>query len=147
MTKIIAVDFSITSPGVVLFDSELDRMELLGFDPKNEGTTFDLGNKRTLSILPTYAPHKNDLIRFTKLKNTLISEGLSKAGWFVPDNETVIAIEGYSFGASGQLTRIAEACAILKYGLCSELGCDAANIITVAPTTLKKFATGSGATR
>lgn len=56
--------------------------------------------------------------------------------------DSKIIFEGYSFAASGQITRIAEACAILKYKLILA-GCDK-EIISYAPATIKKFATGSG---
>lgn len=54
---------------------------------------------------------------------------------------TQVGLEGYAFGAKGSsLTALAENCGLLKYFLSES--CIAVNVH--APTSVKKFATGSG---
>jgi hypothetical protein len=56
------------------------------------------------------------------------------------NNEISIFIEGYAFGASGKVFHIAENTAILKHKLYNA----GVSYETVAPTAVKKFATGKG---
>ena len=49
-------------------------------------------------------------------------------------------MEGYSFGSTGRVFNIAENTGILKYNLWAAL----IHFDVLAPTTVKKFATGSG---
>lgn len=55
-------------------------------------------------------------------------------------NPSIVFIEDYAFGATGRVFHIAENTGLLKYKLWSQ----GLNIVTVAPTTVKKFATGKG---
>jgi len=54
--------------------------------------------------------------------------------------EIVILIEDYSFGSKGKVFNLAENCGILKYLLHK----NNYRFFTVAPTVIKKFATGKG---
>jgi len=57
------------------------------------------------------------------------------------DKETTeILIEDYSFGSKGRVFNLAENCGLLKYLLYK----DNYNYSTVAPTVIKKYATGKG---
>ena len=133
--KIIAIDFSITSPAVTIIEPD-DSINIIAFDNKNCGVKTKLPQGYNMKLLSS-VEHKNDLIRFDGLTSKII-EAIG------PDNikDSIIAFEGYSFESSGQLTRIAEACCLMKYKLYSN-GCDP-EIMSVAPGTIKKFATGSG---
>ena len=54
--------------------------------------------------------------------------------------EIVILIEDYSFGSKGRVFNLAENCGILKYMLFK----NGYRFFTVAPTVVKKYATGKG---
>jgi Holliday junction resolvasome RuvABC endonuclease subunit len=58
---------------------------------------------------------------------------------FSPD-ETYVMIEDYSFGSKGKVFHIAENCGLLKYILYK----NKYRFHTVAPTVVKKYATGKG---
>lgn len=55
-------------------------------------------------------------------------------------NIELISLEGYSFGSTGQIFNIAENTEVLKYKLYK----DKYDVITVPPTTIKKFGSGKG---
>jgi Holliday junction resolvasome RuvABC endonuclease subunit len=55
-------------------------------------------------------------------------------------NETEILIEDYSFGSKGRVFHLAENCGLLKYLLYK----NGWSYSTVAPTVIKKYATGKG---
>jgi Holliday junction resolvasome RuvABC endonuclease subunit len=57
----------------------------------------------------------------------------------IPKNSKVM-IEDYSFGSTGRVFNIAENCGLLKFKLWDE----GKEFQTVAPTAVKKFATGKG---
>lgn len=54
--------------------------------------------------------------------------------------ETVIVIEDYSFGSKGKVFHLAENCGLLKYLLYK----NDYHFFTIAPSAMKKFATGKG---
>jgi Holliday junction resolvasome RuvABC endonuclease subunit len=54
--------------------------------------------------------------------------------------EVVVLIEDYSFGSKGRVFNLAENCGILKYMLYKQ----GYRFFTVAPTVVKKYATGKG---
>ena len=137
MKKIIAIDFSITSPALTLWNEEDDTYKIICFDKKNAGSKFKLMNGKYLIVVLEPIEHKIDLIRFDQLQRRILKVIGED---FIKNSE--IAIEGYSFGASGQLTRIAEACMLLKYNL-YKAGADK-DIKNYAPMSVKKFATGTG---
>lgn len=60
---------------------------------------------------------------------------------FIPDVTNDVAVfEAYAFGANGRLTAIAENTGIMKAALRAK----GYKIVTIAPNTVKKHATGSG---
>ena len=71
--------------------------------------------------------------------------------WIISQSSTIwqltgvttnsIGIEGYAFGAKGQVFNIGENTGILKYKLAERVSDD---INVHSPTTIKKFATGKG---
>ena len=122
---------------VLFAGSDLAKKPLaICFDEKNAGLKQKLNDKHSITVL-SLKTHKNDLVRFDMLQDK-ITEQIRED--FIKD--AYVGFEGYSFGASGQITRIAEACAILKYKLYS-MGCNE-DLIILAPSTVKKFATGTG---
>ena len=83
--------------------------------------------------------YNDNLERFTHLADQTVEWILSQAPWHtIPPK---LAIEGYAFGAKGQVFNIGENTGILKYKLAEKVS----NIINViAPSAIKKFATGKG---
>jgi len=135
MSKIIiaGIDYSMTSPAICVHDGSdsftfsncslyyLSRqVKLVGTFEKN-------------LFGSDYPNYKGDMDRYMKLSKW--SMGILKK-----HKVTHVFLEGYSFGSKGQVFNIAENTAILKIGLHLE-GLESES---VAPTTVKKFATGKG---
>lgn len=88
----------------------------------------------------TRSTTKDEIDRFVELRDWVIRT-IGSNVTIVPDK---IVIEDYSFGAKGNsLTHLAENMGILKAGLRSAFPVYT-QISVLAPTTIKKFATGSG---
>lgn len=137
--KLISIDFSITSPAITLWDDISDNYTFICFDDKNVGMDTIQNDKYRFVVLETYM-HQNDLLRFVKSQDLIINAIKKVDKDFIKD--AVVCIEGYSFGGNGQLTRIAEACVLLKYNL--YLNGASSDIIQYSPMTIKKYATGKG---
>lgn len=83
--------------------------------------------------------YKDNLERFTLLANQTVDWILAQPGALMHRNH--IGLEGYAFGAKGQVFNIGENTGILKYKLAERV----ANKMSVyAPSEIKKFATGKG---
>ena len=88
--------------------------------------------------LPLYE-YKDNLERFTKLAEITVNWILTHALSRYHGNK--LGIEGYAFGAKGQVFNIGENTGILKLKLAEKVS----NVIDViAPSAIKKFATGKG---
>lgn len=129
--RIIGVDYGITSPGICILHNEnsfYDNEFFFRTDVKKRIGKF--GN------IIGYEKEKNYKISMERYENN--------TDWFwncvKPMSEDIIFIEDYSLGSKGRVFDLAENCAILKYKLYKS------NIPfhVVAPTTIKKFATGKG---
>ncbi len=134
MSVIAGIDYSMTSPALCVFDTEKGRYcfdnvgayfrsNLARFEQYKEGNVNGENHK----------PFKCDMDRYDDISDwatsILDSQGVTK-----------VFLEGYSFGSTGKVFNIAENTAVLKYNLW-DLNID---IEILAPTTIKKFATGSG---
>ena len=135
MSKVfIGVDLSITSPGVSCLnpDGTIRWMKFFASKPKWEGWI----DSKIMGI--PYPIYGSDQERFHKIGSSIISlieEEISNG------NSAEVALEGYSYGSTAsRLFQIAENGGHFKYLMWSK------NIPfeIVAPTTVKKLATGKG---
>lgn len=83
--------------------------------------------------------YKDNLERFTHLANQTVN-------WIMAQDTAIlyrnyVGIEGYAFGAKGQVFNIGENTGILKYKLRERV---APKMSIFAPSEIKKFATGKG---
>jgi Holliday junction resolvasome RuvABC endonuclease subunit len=77
--------------------------------------------------------YRNEMDRYSKLAEKLLA--------FILDYKNpMVYLEGYSMGSKGLIFNIAENTAVFKY-LCF---CNDVPVITVPPTTIKKYVTGKG---
>jgi Holliday junction resolvasome RuvABC endonuclease subunit len=134
---IIGIDYSMTSPAVCVAQSPFtyDRCSFM-FVTKNK----KLAVKHTDKIegLLSYE-YTDNLERFTHLANQTVDWIMAQPTALMKRNH--IGIEGYAFGAKGQVFNIGENTGILKFKLAERV----ANTMSVfPPSTIKKFATGKG---
>ncbi len=119
------IDYSITSPGITVYDTENNNLKFYGFRKNKGQSSFD-------NFLISEYPEN--------IINHELYFGL--ACWSLEKVQHCdhVFIEDYSFGSKGNITALAENCSVLKLLLWRS------NIpyTLVAPPTLKKFATGSG---
>jgi len=134
MPVIAGIDYSLTSPAICVFDTEKGgfsynnttmyfRSNLSRFEMFREGNLH--GSNHT--------DFKSDMDRY---------DGISDWAVKILNEHRVVQVylEGYSFSSTGRVFNIAENTGILKYNMWDAL----INFDVIAPTTVKKFATGSG---
>ena len=134
---IIGIDYSMTSPAVCIGQTPFnyDTCKFM-FITKNKKFAGDY--PPNIVGLPLYE-YKDNLERFTKLAEITVNWILTHALSRYHGNK--LGIEGYAFGAKGQVFNIGENTGILKLKLAEYV----ANEINVyAPSEIKKFATGKG---
>lgn len=126
--KVLGIDYSVTCPALCLTD----------------GTTHSWWVNYKLSGKPyqslpqvVWSPSstEGDIPRFIELANWVISVVRTM-------QPTCIVLEDYAFGAAGRLTQLSENAGTLKVKLYEQCGHIPFHV--VAPTTMKKFATGRG---
>jgi len=134
MPVLAGIDYSLTSPAICVYDTEKGdfsyqntemyfRSNLARFDSFSEGNLHG----------SNHGPWQSEMDRYDDISSWALRV-LTK------HQVTQVYLEGYSFGSTGRVFNIAENTSILKYKLWNSLiHCD-----VVAPTTIKKFATGSG---
>ena len=112
---IVGIDASLSSTGVVM--GNVHRWQWRLFKSQNHG-------QRPLQRLERYARLANGIIE-----------------WLKPEDVGAVYIEGYAFSRHSQsVTGLYEFGGLLRYHLASVTP----KIIEVAPSTLKRFATGKG---
>lgn len=122
---VVGIDYSLTSPAICVLnmDGSISLMHCFG-KPKQQGT---IGN----IIVSAYPIFNSPQQRYSQL-----------ALWSLKTipKDSIIRIEGYSYGSVGKHFQIAENCGVLKQTLWQN------NFLfeTVAPTAVKKYATGKG---
>tara|TARA_B110000263_G_scaffold221736_1_gene210393 strand:- start:234 stop:794 length:561 start_codon:yes stop_codon:yes gene_type:complete len=134
---IIGIDYSMTSPAVCVgqIPFSYDTCKFM-FITKNKKLASNHSSNIVGLLLYEY---NNNIERFTHLADQTVEWILSQAPTRHHGNN--LAIEGYAFGAKGQVFNIGENTGILKYKLAKKVS----NIINVfPPSTIKKFATGKG---
>jgi len=130
--RVLGIDYSVNCPAVCLIDTTTETPKWFVNYRKIDGNPYpDLGKE----VQWTRSTTKDELTRFIDL-----------ADWVAKiqdDNAAdLIVIEDYGFSASGRMTQLAENMGILKAELRGL--CDPVTVHVVAPTSMKKFATGSG---
>lgn len=126
---IIGIDYSITSPGLCIADSEHFNFRRCQFHYLNKK---DISERNIHQY--DYPDYKLDIERYS-----LISDwAIKMIGTLKDDCE--VYLEGYAFAARGRVFNIAENGGMLKYKLWK----NGIHYTIVAPTTIKKFATGKG---
>lgn len=130
-----AVDYSLTSPCVAIYNTERKKFCF------NKCNFYFLSNKKSMEeycIYNTsnlrcalYPEWKSNEERYEKLSAWAITKLYSSE---------IVVFEGYSYGSKGQVFNLAENAGLLKWKLWK------ANkkVEIVAPTVIKKFATGKG---
>ena len=130
----IAFDYSMSSPALC-FSTGDDSYEIhvVNSRKKFEGT-YQSGKFKF--VVHYYDPKKNghdDITRFGFLAKIFL-------GAIPESDDKVAAFEAYAFGAKGMLATIGECTGIMKHELVER----GYSILTLSPTTVKKYATGSG---
>jgi len=134
----IGIDFSISSPCVCFWNTKqqhlFENCEFFFLHSKRSITKINFPNNIHYS---ESSESKDNSVRFAENATLLTSEIKKRL-----DNvkKYVIMLEGYSMGAKGRLFDIGEATGIFKLFLSQE------NIkpLVIAPTQIKKLATGKG---
>jgi hypothetical protein len=128
MIRFIGIDYSMTSPAVTIITADSFTSHFFAQNKKQEG------NAPPHFYSYSYPTHSSlDIDRYSRLTNWV----MSLANFTEYD---IICIEGYSMGSVGAVFSIAENTAILK----NALYLNNIKYHVVAPTTLKKYATGKG---
>jgi hypothetical protein len=149
----LAVDFSLNSPGICLFNDKSKKYHFISYMKPGTGTKAEQKLQEELSLLgdvtlinqPDFTNTETfssaELLkvkRYDKMADDLINLILQNS--FDGDG-FVIAFEGTSYGSNGGTNNIidmAAGAAILKLKLLKTLNPE--DILTVPPTTIKKFA-------
>jgi len=126
--RFIGIDYSMTSPAVTIITADSFSSHFFAQNKKQEG------HAPPHFYSYSYPTHSDlDIDRYARLANWVFA--IAK---FTQDD--IISIEGYSMGSVGAVFSIAENTAILK----NNLYLNNIKYNVVAPTTLKKYATGKG---
>jgi crossover junction endodeoxyribonuclease RuvC len=126
------IDYSMTSPGIAIVDGDSVKMFGLSSKKKELGV-HQISENITLVIEQYPSDYTNNIERFKLLSKWITSK--------IPSDIKEINLEGYSMGSrAGQVFTIAENTTILKLNLLA----NGITINIIAPTSLKKFATGKG---
>ena len=155
--QIVAIDFSLNSPGIVI--RKKDKLNFISYIKAAIGTKAETKMQEELAMLddiilefqPIFTTSKDfsdkeisKLQRFITMANDMIL--LIEQHVSVKD-PIIFGFEGVSYGSGGggtnNLIDLAAAAAIFKYCLLQKFKNPKTNIVTVAPTTIKKHA-GSG---
>ncbi len=133
-------DYSMTCPAMCCIDDEYGvRAWAFINDWKGDDkivTQMHDGRRAEFRIMSNVESYDEDIERYSKLADKIL-----KIVWTF--DKPVAYIEDYSMGSTGRVFGIAENTAILKHGLyTSNIDCH-----RVAPTTIKKYATGYGRNR
>lgn len=146
----IGIDFSLNSPGIVVLNNELN---FISFLKAGSGTKADQALQSLISTFddvtlvsqPAYESSKefssqelHKLNRFINMADTMIVLIKQK----IDEGPCTFAFEGVSYGSNGgtnNLIDMAAAAAIFKYKILSSFD-NISNILTVAPSTIKKHA-------
>jgi len=130
--KIAGIDYSMTSPSICIFDTETPEFTFANCK-LNFLTQLKKYDVKFKNITGEYFEYENDMERYDHISSKFIDIVL------LNDVERVF-IEGYSMGSRGRVFNIAENTGIFKYKLWQFQ----IPVMIIAPTVIKKFATGKG---
>jgi len=149
----LAVDFSLNSPGICIYNDKSKAYHFISYIKPNTGTKIEQKLQEDIALLkdvtlvnqPDFTNNETfssaELLkvkRYDRMADEIINLVLQHS--FAGDG-FVIAFEGTSYGSNGgtnNMIDMAAGAAILKLKLLKTLNPD--DILTVAPTTIKKFA-------
>ena len=149
----LAVDFSLNSPGVCLYNDKGKKYHFISYIKPKTGTKAEQKLQEEISLLedvtlvdqPDFTNNETfssaELLkvkRYDRMADDIINLVLQNS---YEGDGFVIAFEGTSYGSNGgtnNMIDMAAGAAILKLKLLKTLNPD--DILTVAPTTIKKFA-------
>lgn len=128
---IAGIDYSLTSPSLCVFDEEKEF--------KFENCKFYIFHKKKICldniVSYCYPIYKSEMERYLKISSLIIENVITPY-----KRARQILIEDYAFSATGRVFHIAENTGILKQQLHSNF----LHYDVIAPTVIKKFATGKG---
>ena len=149
----LAVDFSLNSPGICIYNDKGKSYHFISYIKPNTGTKAEQKLQEEISLLkdvtlvdqPDFTNNETfssaELLkvkRYDRMADDIINLVLQNS---YEGDGFVIAFEGTSYGSNGgtnNMIDMAAGAAILKLKLLKTLNPD--DILTVAPTTIKKFA-------
>jgi hypothetical protein len=135
---IIGIDYSITCPAVCVLaeDESFQNSKFFFLTDTYKHTDLALSFPDQIST-ELHKPYKDQQERFDHISNSVISFIES-----IPSSGTLsLWLEDYAMGAKGRVFHIGEATGLLKHKIHQHPHW---SLNTVAPTTMKKFATGKG---
>jgi hypothetical protein len=149
----IAVDFSLNSPGICLYNDKSKKYKFIGYIKPKTGTKKEQALQEELGMLqdvtmvtqPDFTNDENysgselaKVKRYDRMADEIINLILQES---FPGDSFTIAFEGTSYGSkmgTNNMIDMAAGAAILKLKMLKTLKPD--DLLTVAPTTIKKFA-------
>ena len=152
--NLVTVDFSLNSPGICIWQSDTNRYHFISYLKPNSGTKAEQRRQEEIEQFPDvsliHQPDwkasvgdysKNEFAKIIRYKTT--AEHLIKliTGITQTTEDYHIAFEGSSYGSkmgTNNIIDMAAGAAILKEQMISKL--EVKNLLTVAPTTIKKHA-------
>ena len=152
--NLVTVDFSLNSPGICIWQSDTNRYHFISYLKPNSGTKAEQKRQEEIETFPDvsliHQPDwkasvgdysKNEFAKIIRYKTT--AEHLIKliTGITQTTEDYHIAFEGSSYGSkmgTNNIIDMAAGAAILKEQMISKL--EVKNLLTVAPTTIKKHA-------
>jgi Holliday junction resolvasome RuvABC endonuclease subunit len=132
----IGIDYSITSPAIVVCDSlDFEKVSFANCQAYSLSDHNITSSRKNLHFETHQKGWVSQVQRFDRITNWAL-----RIIDNFDSNDVVIGIEDYAMAAKGKVFNIAENTGILKYALYSRgFGYE-----TFAPTVVKKFATGKG---
>lgn len=136
MRYYIGIDYSISSPAFTIYDSQEDSFKSYFFNSYKTKSFHNLVDG--IYELP-YPINMKGVDKYSTLAHKVLDVIEN-----YPKLETIIAVEGYAFGAKGKTFHIAENTGTLKYVLSNAGYTILDDLKLFAPSQIKKFATGKG---
>lgn len=129
----VGIDYSMTSPAMCLYNDNIQKFSFnnCSLFYMTQMKKYDMSFK---NITGQYFEYVNEIERYDIISSFFVDRILET------NEPAKVYIEGYSMGSKGKVFNIAENTGILKYRFWNFQ----INFETVAPTAIKKFATGKG---
>ena len=129
--KFVGIDYSMSCPAIAVYDGDPSsfHFETTFFTFLNDTKKFQITKDNVQGM--NHKTWQNDIERYCNIANWAID---------CIGSVDMVFLEGYAFGAKGNVFNIAENTGILKYKL-QQLG---NQYMVIPPTEVKKYATGKG---